>query len=466
MSVWLFIHKQCGKIERMDDIIRPKKRSPLGVAKPGTPLGAPVVPKRSPRPTGKVLDLRQKAKHPANAGRPVRRPHEASFVTPEVMADRDIAAAAHAGAQGYDQEYEEPAGTKRRWRPHMPRGKKQWIIASIILTLLLGGGGAAAYWFLVREEAVPKTKPVAKIVEPEPEPTTETSKLSGLEVPIGTNKIPVTAVMIENSPDARPQAGLKDASIVFEAIAEGGITRFCALFQDTAPNYIGPIRSVRPYYLDWLWPFDASVAHVGGAPQALADIKSLGIKDLDQFANSSAYERISSRFAPHNVYSSIEKLRALQASKGHTTAEFNGFSRKQEQKLAVPTAKKINLAISSFFYNAQYDYDAATNTYKRSEGGEIHKDDRSNTQLAPKVVMAVVMPRGIASDGQHTEYSTTGSGKVFIFQDGAVTEGTWSKSGRQAQWGFTDASGNALAFNAGQTWISIVDTPGSVTYTP
>lgn len=437
----------------MDDIIRPKKRPSLQIDRQLAATNRPAVPTAPLVPSAPI----RKPKKPSLDNEP-------AFLPPEQVADEEIIAAAQAPVSS-----DEPALLKkrRRFRPHMPHGKKQWIITILVFLLLLGGGGAALYWFVLRDEPAPVTNAQStKKEEPAPEPTTETSKLSGREVPIGTNQIPVTAVMIENSPEARPQSGLKDASIIFEAIAEGGITRFSALFQDTAPDYVGPIRSVRPYYLDWIWPFDASIAHVGGAPQALADIKSLKIKDLDQFANGNSYTRITSRYAPHNVYTSIAKLRELQKTKGYTSADFTGFARKKEAKAATPTASTVDLSISGFYYNVHYVYDLSTNTYLRSEGGELHTDEKSGKQLAPNVVVAIVMNRGIASDGQHTDYTTVGSGHMYVFQDGLVQEGTWKKASRQAQWTFVAADGSEIAFNPGQTWFTMVDNNGSVTYAP
>ena len=107
--------------------------------------------------------------------------------------------------------------------------------------------------------------------------------------------------MIENSPDARPQSGLKAAGVVYEAIAEGGITRFMALYQTSKPELIGPVRSLRMYYLDWFAPYSASIAHVGGSLNALTEARSGKYRDLDQFFNSQTYWRASDRYAPHNV---------------------------------------------------------------------------------------------------------------------------------------------------------------------
>jgi len=391
---------------------------------------------------------------------------EPDFIPPEAAADLDIAKAAESAGEITDEPKLKIVKKKRRlnFDLHMPHGRKQWIITVITIIILLGGG-FCAYWFGFHKAPKAGAPAPATIIK-KIVPTTEVSNLSGLIVPIGTNKNPVTAVQIENSLDARPQAGLKEASIIFEAVAEGGITRFNAIFQDTAPDYVGPVRSLRPYYIDWFWPFDASIAHVGGSPKALNDIKSLGIKDIDQFANSGSYDRIKSRYAPHNVYTSIARLNELEKSKGFTSADYTPFKRKKDTKIELPTAKAINLNISSFYYNVHYDYDVATNTYLRSEGSAPHKDDKSGTQLQPKVVVAIVMSRGIDADGEHTSYTTVGTGNMFVFQDGIVTAGTWAKAGRKDQWTFTDVNGKAIAFNAGQTWITMVDATGSVTYTP
>ena len=101
--------------------------------------------------------------------------------------------------------------------------------------------------------------------------------------------------MVENSLAARPQSGLSQAGVVFEALAEGGVTRFMALYQDTTPTNVGPIRSARPYFIEWAMGFDAAYAHVGGSPVALSDIKAWNVQDLNQFYYGGYYHRISSR---------------------------------------------------------------------------------------------------------------------------------------------------------------------------
>lgn len=373
-------------------------------------------------------------------------------------------------------ELPEPREPEPKQTPHL-RGPKKWLQwfknldrkQKIILGSVLGGlliTSIGIWWFVLRAGPAPPPPVVAK-EEPAPEPPKPTvyhSQLTGLEVSKEQSELPVTGVMIENSPDARPQSSLYDAGVVFEAIAEGGITRFLVLFQEAKPTYIGPVRSVRPYYLDFLGAFDAPIAHAGGSGQALAEIRAQGIKDLDQFANSGAYQRVSNRFAPHNLYTSRDQLLNLQTSKGWGTSSFTGFTRKEEKKSDTPTAKSIDFSISAFLYNPHFDYDTATNSYLRSEGGKQHVDEKAGKQINPKVVVALVMSHHY--EGIYSVYGATGSGKAYFFQDGTVTVGTWEKPDRKTQFTFKDANGAVQGLNPGQTWVSIVASADAVTYKP
>lgn len=341
--------------------------------------------------------------------------------------------------------------------------KKQWAIFALVLAILIGLGGA---YYVFRPHDKPA--PVATVAPKKAaEPVKFYSPLSGIETTEALTKNPVVGVMIENSQDARPQSGLGQAGVVFEAVAEGGITRFLALYQSDTPSYVGPIRSVRPYYLDWAQGFDASVAHVGGSPEALAKVKSDGVKDLDQFYNGNSYTRITGRAAPHNVYSGVDKLMQLGQSKGYAASTFSAWGRKADQKVAPATASSIDLNISAALYNARYDYDPATNQYNRSQGGKPHLEidgSGNQAQLKPKVVVAMVINKSLQSDGLHSDYGTSGTGTAFIFQDGGVTQASWKKDNTKASLEFVAADGKPVKLNAGQTWISVVTNAGDVTY--
>ncbi|HVS58211.1 MAG TPA: DUF3048 domain-containing protein [Candidatus Saccharimonadales bacterium] len=353
------------------------------------------------------------------------------------------------------------------YKPVWPPTRLQLGIVGAVLILI--AGGINLYVYTHRTPTPPPTPHYKKYVPPKPVITYST--LTGLPVAPSVNKLPVTGVMIENFyPDARPQSGLDQAGVVFEAIAEGGITRFLALYQDNSPSYVGPVRSARPYYLEWALGFDAGFAHVGGSPEALQDIKNWHVRDLDQFYNSGAYWRINSRYAPHNAYTSLAKLHTLEKSKGYTSSNYIGFVRNEK---AAPsksiTAKNIDLTFSGYYYNVHYTYDKASNAYKRYEGGQPHVVVDANghqTQLAPKVVLALVMPYHLEADGYHSYYNTIGSGQLYVFQDGTVIKGTWHKASRTSQFTFTDASGATIKLDPGQTWVSALASSGDVSYKP
>ncbi len=344
--------------------------------------------------------------------------------------------------------------------------KKQKILAVIAAVIVLAGLGGGAYALFKKPAPKPAPAPVVEKKEEAPKEVPIYSPLTGIAVTKEQAALPVTGIMIENSPDSRPQAGLNQAGVVFEAIAEGGITRFLTLWQEAQPDYVGPVRSVREYYVDWLEGFDAAIAHVGGPGGAIQKIKNENVKDLDQSYNPNSFRRVNNRVAPHNVYTSLQNLIDLSKSKGWTSSTFTGFPRKAEKPSDAPTARAIDIVISGPLYNVHYDYDLATNSYKRSEGGKAHVDERSKAQISPKVVIGIVVPYSIQSDGLHSNYGTIGKGKAYIFQDGNSVEGTWEKTSAKSQIVFKDAAGVALKLNPGQTWITATSIANNVTYRP
>ncbi|HUA13012.1 MAG TPA: DUF3048 domain-containing protein [Candidatus Sulfotelmatobacter sp.] len=348
-----------------------------------------------------------------------------------------------------------PKKKKRKYFTWPPT-KKQWAAYLIVLILILGGG---YYYYHSKQKKDPYTIPVVTNKS-----DLVPSTLSGLPVAPSVNKIPVTGVMIENSTFARPQSGLSSASVVFEAIAEAGITRFIAIYQDTAPGSVGPIRSVRPYYEQWALGFDASIAHVGGSPEALSDISTWNVKDLNQFYNGSYYTRISSRQAPHNVYTSLSELHQLEVAKGYTTTNFSGFPRTPANPAKVPNPTTISMNISSGAYNVTYTYNKASNSYDRSEGGQPMIDANTNKQISPKVVIGMIIPYSLESDGYHSQYGVIGGGQAYVFQDGTLTIGTWSKSSNSSQIKFTQNNGQTLRLIPGQTWITALGSSSEISY--
>ena len=342
--------------------------------------------------------------------------------------------------------------SKREW---FKQHKKLTVLFIVLGIVVIAAGTATGLYFLNKKDPEP-AKTVTK-KEEKKEVIHYYSPLTGNEVADeAATKQAVTGIMIENSPDARPQSGLKDSGVVFEAIAEGGITRFLVLYQEQKPQLIGPVRSVRAYYVDWVAAFNASVAHIGGSAAALKEVRNGNYRDIDQFFNASTYWRATDRYAPHNVYTSFEKLDALNAAKGYTSSTFTGFTRKDSQAAETPNATAIDVTISSALYNSHYAYNATTNTYDRSQAGAAHLDKGAG-QISPRVVIVMkVNETTVMEDGWRQSIQAIGSGQVTIFQDGTVQEGTWHKADKTSQITFTDANGADIPLARGQTWLTAV----------
>lgn len=332
----------------------------------------------------------------------------------------------------------------------LKKHEKSVLAVLVVVIILIGGSISYLFQNLQFDSAVAtstKKKVEEKIYSP----------LTGVEVSDEDSKRPVTGVMVENSPEARPQSGIKDAGVVFESVAEGGITRFLLLYQEGKPATIGPVRSVRPQFASWVAAFDAGLAHVGGSDIPLQKLRSGQIKDLDQFFNAKAYARVSNRAAPHNVYTTDDKLQTLNKSKGYANSNFTSWKRvKKEVPSTAPTATSIAVPISTGVFAVNYTWDQATNTYLRSEGGAPH-NDREQGRIAPKVVIVMQVPHDVIKDSNNYSYPDVNtSGKAWLFQNGVVAEINWNKTGDKQQIKLTDAAGKAVELNPGQTWISAI----------
>jgi hypothetical protein len=282
--------------------------------------------------------------------------------------------------------------------------------------------------------------------------------------------------MFDNFVDARPQVGLEDADLVYEAVAEGGITRFLGVFYSLDPGSVEAVRSARAYYLDWAAELDAVYIHWGFAKSSdpAADVPStlerLGLRHFDGFFSGFPYfERDPSRAAPHNGIANTTALWERAAGEGWTGPPDIGLwtfkedePRRQRAEGALRTLS-IDLGFGGPFfsqYAVTWEYDDATNGYKRSQGRAPHLDGRSGNQLeARNVAVMITSVYSADDDTSHLLYTTTGSGQAVVFQDGIAILGTWSRPDVFSRTRFYDEAGNEIVFNRGQTWIEVLS-PG------
>lgn len=314
-------------------------------------------------------------------------------------------------------------------------------------------------------------------------------------------------VMIENHEDSRPQSGLSKADVVYEAVAEGAITRFMAVFYCADAAYavkedydVGPVRSARTYFLDWASEYATDVplyAHVGGAGQcsdptvatpakALCQIEKYGWKnketwgDLDQFSLGFKVcrrepDRVGQPVATeHSMYCSTEALWSTAALRKLTNVNFKNVPwdktfRSWLFKDDSPSSGSVSPDYEFWrdykAYGVKWDYDKASNSYKRSNGGQPNIDFNTSQQLSAKnVVVMFAQEKGPLDEHKHITYGTLGTGRALIFQDGLVIDGNWTKKIRTDRTIFTDSKGKEVKFNRGQIWISVLPTTGKVNY--
>lgn len=344
--------------------------------------------------------------------------------------------------------------------------KRIYIIIAILTGLLLMTAAAAiVLWPLTAgQEAVEDEQAVVEA------PTTTTTELPKPQFPCpidgtdtdeaNTYRRPL-AVMIENHVEARPQAGLSDACLVYETVAEGGITRFMAVFLHNDVATIGPVRSAREYFVDLAKQYNALYAHCGGPATVYDVIKNLQVADLDEFANEDAYWRIRERKAPHNLYTSTAKLWAKAQARGFDTQVFYqrpNFKDDDAPELR-PSHATIDIDFSKPDFRVHYEYDHNKNAYNRFMAGAPHVDSATNRLISAKNVVVQYVPISkIANDPKgRMQVNLQGTGQAIIFQDGKVVFGSWQRQTLSELTRFYDSTGNEVRFNRGQTWIELVD---------
>jgi hypothetical protein len=345
------------------------------------------------------------------------------------------------------------------------------LTAAVAILIILGGGGYLGYTLL--HKTAPKPAAITPTPKPTPppeppKPTTKASPLTGVQIDPALADRPITAVVIENHTDARPQSGLSQAGVVYEALAEGGITRFLAFFLDERPAVLGPVRSIRTYFVDWALEFNAPVAHAGGNVDALDLIAPLHMKDMNQFSFGNYFYRSNDRFAPHNLYSTSDLLDKLEQALGFATpSNFVPSPRKADAPAANATAADIKINYSYNGYQVEYKYDASSNSYARFLAGVPHVDRNTGKQIMVKNMVVEYMPTsyGTTRFGEQTVMmGTPGSGQAIVFRDGVAITGTWTKPNHTTRTRLLDAAGKDIPLDAGNTWYSIVPVGRTIQY--
>ncbi|MBI2103455.1 DUF3048 domain-containing protein [Candidatus Woesebacteria bacterium] len=335
-------------------------------------------------------------------------------------------------------------------------------------------------------------------------------KFTKIEKDIWAKRRPITAV-IENHVDSRPPSGLSRADVVYEVVAEGGITRFLAVFYCGASAKdlrIGPIRSARVYLVNWAGEYadNPLFVHSGGANTICKTCpggvkpRSVVAREVDAFSllselgwrafNGNAldagtnigypevwrdYERIPGAASEHTFMGSTDKLYDVGIERGFGYKNGSGVawdSKFSPWKFVDGNAQAVRASEISFEfwdnkgdYDVTWKFDASGNVYKRSNGGKQHTDFDNKEQLQAKnVVIQFVKERGPVDGEYHMFYEVVGSGRALIFQNGNVIEGTWKKNSLSSRTKFFDSKGVEVTFVRGVTWIEVVPNGNEIEY--
>jgi len=298
---------------------------------------------------------------------------------------------------------------------------------------------------------------------PEPTPMPYNAPLTGVASETEALARPI-AIMINNFAAARPQSGLTNADVIWEVLAEGGITRLIGIFQSTEAleDTIGPIRSIRPYLIEIGETYGGVLVHAGASTDGYAILQKQKKPYLDEISNAGSYYwRSSDRKAPHNLYSNLSKLREGAEKKGYKTDvtvptyTFNelGATAAGEQ------ATSIDIHFTLKNYKVSYAYDTTTDLYKRSINDEPHIDKNNDEQLSAKNLVVIGTKHKTLDNEGRLAVDLTSGGIALLFQKGKVVEAEWVRGNDNMIRIMKD--GKELPFLPGKTIFHIVPSTSS-----
>ncbi len=325
------------------------------------------------------------------------------------------------------------------------KSKKKIIFILLILILLIGGG---VYYVLNNKDV--KEKVEEKIVKK-------------LKIVDENSKTRPIAVMINNNHQAWPHAGLDDAYITYEIIAEGGITRLMAIFKDQDTAKIGSVRSARPYYLDYALENDAIYVHYGWSEDAKSDIQSLGVDNINGLTASSVFWRDTSlnKATEHTAFTSMEKIKEYADNQGYTrdtnkdlllnySVDEINLNKKEDAQKADSVYIKY-----SYYTDTSYEYDAENKVYKRSMSGTPHKDAITGEQYTVKNIIITPIENYSYDSYGRQKLNNIGEGEGYFITNGYAVPITWEKDSRSAQTIYRYKNGKEIKVNDGNTYIQI-----------
>ena len=322
------------------------------------------------------------------------------------------------------------------------------------------------------ETTVPPATEIIETTEPtEPAPV-DTNPLTGEALDVEMNNRP-TAIMINNLSKAVPQCGISQADILYEIIAEGSVTRFMAIFYDLENvGVIGPVRSVRPYFVRVAQHYGAILSSAGGSDEAIGLVGSLDWDSLNGIAGAGNWFyrdewRRSNRGFEHSLMTTGENLMKAAQNKGFTTTVENedyGFTFTEESMTTGETANEITVWFYSNGKKTTMTYDKTTGLYAMTQHGAASVDGNDNSPITFRNVLILEADSHVKDKKGHLEVQMTGTGKGYYARDGKIIPITWSRESNTAHYVYTDESGSPISFGVGKTYIAIAPDGSPLNY--
>ena len=276
---------------------------------------------------------------------------------------------------------------------------------------------------------------------------------------------PALGIKIENSRQSRPQTGLEQADIVWEQLTEGGVTRFVAIYHSQLPEVVLPVRSARAVDAPIMAPLGGLLAFSGAQPQFIGAIENNGVQAVIMDRGDGGFSRVGARRAPHNVQG-VPQTFLDQASDDRQAPPPAQFSHAAEPGQGTATtggAELSRLAIRfSGYQTVVWDWDAASGTFLRTEGGSPAISTDGNRLAAHNVVLLdveqVSSPWRDPAGNPVPEQVIVGSGTGLVASGGRYVEVTWSKDSEAAPLVLTGADGQEIRLEQGSTWVQLAST--------
>lgn len=325
------------------------------------------------------------------------------------------------------------------------------IIITIIVILLIVTG---IYLVFNKDSS---NIPILENLFKEPEKVEKKTKVEVIDLNSNTRNI---AVMINNIKKVWGyQSGLQDAHIIYEIITEGGITRLMAIYKDKDTSRIGSVRSARIYYLDYVLENDAIYVHVGGSKEALSDINTLGISDLN--AQTIFRDKTLDLATEHTAFTSMELINEkITSRKMRSTTEQDNLLNYSIEELDLSTKEGAIKADSIYISysgvkSTSYEYDEENKVYKRYQNDIAHIDYVTGEQYTAKnIITYQVVNRSYDSYGRQ-ELDNLGNGNGYFISNGYAVPITWEKKTRSSQTIYRYLDGEEIIVNDGNTYIQI-----------